>query len=173
RNDASKQISTLKREKKDAEEAILEMRTVSDQIKKLDEKLHEVDERLNNILLSIPNIPHDSVPMGEDEDDNEFVRSWGEKRHFNFEPKPHWDVATDLGILDFERAAKVAGSRFVFYKGLGARLERALINFMMDLHADEHGYEEMIPPYLVNRESMTGTGQLPKFEEDAFLTKDW
>ena len=121
------------------------------------------------MMLSIPNIPHDSVPVGATEDDNVEARKWGEVRAFGFEPKPHWDLATDLGILDFERASKVTGSRFVFYKGLGARLERALINFMMDLHNDEHGYEEMLPPYMVNRESMTGTGQLPKFEEDAFL----
>src|SRR5699024_11945850 len=107
------------------------------------------------------------------EDDNIEVRTWGEKKSFDFEPKPHWDIGTDLDILDFERAGKVTGSRFVFYKGMGARLERALINFMIDLHVDEHGYEEMIPPFIVNRESMIGTGQLPKFEEDAFKIADW
>src|SRR5699024_3630679 len=122
----------------------------------------------------IPNVPHESVPVGEDEDDNVEVRRVGEKPQFDFEPKPHWDVATDLDIIDFERAAKVAGSRFAFYKGLGARLERALISFMMDYHADEHHYTEMIPPYMVNRKSMTGTGQLPKFEEDAFhINEGW
>src|SRR5699024_9345151 len=173
RNETSKQISTLKREKKDASVAITAMREVGEKIKSLDDKLNEVEDSLNEIMLSIPNIPHESVPVGDDEDDNVMVREWGGKKEFDFEPKPHWDIATDLDILDFERAAKVAGSRFVFYKGLGARLERALINFMMDLHADEHGYEEMIPPFLVNRNSMTGTGQLPKFEEDAFLTEEW
>ncbi len=173
RNEASKQISVLKREKKDATELINEMQTVGEEIKDLDKELEEVEEKLDTILYAIPNVPHESVPIGEDEDDNVEVRAWGEKREFTFEPKPHWDVATDLDILDFEKAAKVAGSRFVFYKGLGARLERALMNFMMDLHADEHGYVEMIPPYLVNRQSMTGTGQLPKFEEDAFLIEEW
>lgn len=173
RNETSKLISQMKREKKDASDVIAEMQEVGKQIKELDTELDEIDEKLDHIMLSIPNIPHDSVPIGEDEDDNEEVRKWGDVPQFNFEPKAHWDIATDLGILDFERAAKVAGSRFVFYKGLGARLERALISFMMDLHADEHGYEEMIPPYLVNRTSMTGTGQLPKFEEDAFLIEKW
>ena len=120
-----------------------------------------MEEKLDHIMLSIPNIPHESVPIGEDEEDNVEVRRWGEKPNFSFNPEPHWEIATALDIVDFERAAKVAGSRFVFYKGLGARLERALLSFMMDLHADEHGYEEMIPPYLVNRKSMTGTGQLP------------
>src|SRR5690625_822366 len=173
RNDTSKQISVLKREKKDASALIEEMQNVGAEIKELDTELEEVEGKLDQIMYAIPNIPHESVPIGEDEDDNVEVRSWGERTDFSFEPKPHWDVATDLGILDFERASKVAGSRFVFYQGLGARLERALMSFMMDLHADEHGYEEMIPPFLVNRESMTGTGQLPKFEEDAFLIEEW
>jgi len=172
RNEVSKQISTMKREKQDASDVIAEMQQVSAKVKELDQKLNEIEEKLQLIMLSIPNIPHDSVPVGEDEEDNVEVRSWGEKPAFDFEPEAHWDIATKLGIVDFERAAKVAGSRFVFYKGLGARLERALISFMMDLHADEHGYEEMIPPYLVNRLSMTGTGQLPKFEEDAFLIEE-
>jgi len=173
RNEASKQISVAKREGKDADEAIKQMKVVSDNIKKLDHELHEVEEKLQMIMLSIPNIPHESVPIGEDEEDNVVHRTWGEKTTFDFEAQPHWDVGTNLGILDFERAAKVAGSRFVFYKGLGARLERALINFMMDYHADNHGYEEMLPPYLVNRTSMTGTGQLPKFAEDAFHIEEW
>ncbi|SEP58062.1 seryl-tRNA synthetase [Virgibacillus subterraneus] len=173
RNEASKQISVLKKEKKDAEPAIKEMREVGEQISTLDKELKDIEEKLNYMMLSIPNIPHESVPIGEDEEDNVEARKWGEKPTFDFEAKPHWDVATDLDILDFERAAKVTGSRFVFYKGLGARLERALLNFMMDLHADEHGYEEMLPPYMVNRTSMTGTGQLPKFEEDAFKIADW
>src|SRR5690625_3003607 len=173
RNETSKQISVLKREKKDAAELIEEMQNVGTEIKELDTELDEVEEKLDHIMYAIPNIPHESVPIGESEDDNAEVRTWGENPEFSFGPKPHWDIATALDILDFERASKVAGSRFVFYKGLGARLERALMSFMMDLHADEHGYEEMIPPFLVNRQSMTGTGQLPKFEEDAFLIEEW
>ncbi|MBM7552218.1 serine--tRNA ligase [Thalassobacillus pellis] len=173
RNDVSKEISVLKREKKDAEPMIKEMREVGDQIKELDTELKTVEEQLENLLLSIPNIPHESVPVGEDEDDNVEVRKWGELPDFGFDAKAHWDLATELDILDFERASKVTGSRFVFYKKLGARLERALLNFMMDLHADEHGYQEMLPPYMVNRTSMTGTGQLPKFAEDAFKIADW
>jgi len=173
RNEASKQISLLKREQKDADGAIKEMRAVSDQIKVFDKELTDIQEKLDLVMLSIPNIPHESVPIGEDEEDNIENRKWGEIPTFSFEPKPHWDIATELDILDFERAAKVTGSRFVFYKGLGARLERALINFMMDLHADEHGYKEMLPPYMVNRASLTGTGQLPKFAEDAFHTEEW
>ena len=173
RNEATKQISALKREKKDAEPAIKAMREVGDQIASLDKELKEIEEKLQQVMYSIPNIPHESVPIGEDEDDNVEVRQVGEIPTFNFEAQAHWDIATNLDILDFERAAKVTGSRFVFYKGLGARLERALLSFMMDLHADEHGYVEMLPPYIVNRMSMTGTGQLPKFEEDAFKLEDW
>lgn len=169
RNEVSQQISILKREKKDADHLITEMREVGARIKILDDELRQVEETLENLLLSIPNVPHETVPVGSSEDDNVEVRKWGTVPQFSFEAKPHWDVASELGILDFERASKVTGSRFVFYKGLGARLERALLNFMLDLHIDEHGYEEVLPPYLVNRASMTGTGQLPKFEEDAFL----
>lgn len=169
RNEVSQEIAKLKREKQDADAKIEEMRVVGDRIKTLDIELREIDEKLDTILMSIPNIPHESTPVGESEDDNVEIRKWGEVREFDFEPKAHWDLGTDLDILDFENAAKVTGSRFVFYKKLGARLERALINFMMDLHSNEHGYEEMLPPYMVNRASMTGTGQLPKFEEDAFL----
>ena len=172
RNTVSQEISQLKREKKDADTLIKEMKDVSSRVKELDEQLRDVDEELSKILLSIPNIPHDSVPIGASEEDNEEIRKWGEIPEFTFEAKPHWDIATELNILDFERASKVTGSRFVFYKGLGARLERALINFMMDLHQDEHGYEEILPPYMVNRQSMTGTGQLPKFEEDAFKIQE-
>lgn len=156
RNQVSKDISQLKKEKQDADHLIKEMREVGDRIKAIDHELKEVEEKLNHLLLSIPNIPHESVPFGEDEDDNMLARDWGEVRDFGFEPKPHWDLATELDILDFERAAKVTGSRFVFYKGLGARLERALLNFMMDLHADQHGYTEMLPPQIVNRDSLTG-----------------
>lgn len=169
RNEVSQEIAKLKREKQDADAKIEEMSVVGDRIKTLDIELREIDEKLDMILMSIPNIPHESTPVGESEDDNVEIRKWGEVRAFDFEPKAHWDLGTDLDILDFENAAKVTGSRFVFYKKLGARLERALINFMMDLHSNEHGYEEMLPPYMVNRASMTGTGQLPKFEEDAFL----
>lgn len=169
RNEVSQQVAVLKREKQDADHLIVEMREVGDKIKDLDEALRGVEEELDRLLFSIPNIPHESVPVGETEDDNVEARKWGEVPTFEFEPKPHWDVADHLGILDFERAGKVTGSRFVFYKGLGARLERALFNFMLDLHTEEHGYQEVLPPYLVNRASMTGTGQLPKFEEDAFL----
>lgn len=169
RNEVSQEIAKLKREKQDADAKIEEMRVVGDRIKTLDIELREIDEKLDMILMSIPNIPHESTPVGESEDDNVEIRKWGEVRAFDFEPKAHWDLGTNLDILDFENAAKVTGSRFVFYKKLGARLERALINFMMDLHSNEHGYEEMLPPYMVNRASMTGTGQLPKFEEDAFL----
>ena len=173
RNDVTKQISILKKEKKDATDVIKEMRDVGQRIKQLDHELTEVEDQLSDVMLSIPNIPHESVPTGEDEEDNIEVRRWGQLPEFDFEAQAHWDVATSLDILDFKRAAKVTGSRFVFYKGLGARLERALMNFMMDLHADEHGFEEMLPPTIVNRMSMTGTGQLPKFAEDAFHIEAW
>ncbi|MFP5110539.1 serine--tRNA ligase [Neobacillus sp. C211] len=172
RNEVSQQVASLKREKQDADHLIKEMREVGDQIKTFDDELRVVEESLELLMLSIPNIPHESVPVGETEDDNIEIRQWGKVREFEFEVKPHWDVADQLGILDFERAGKVTGSRFVFYKGLGARLERALMSFMLDLHVDEHGYTEILPPYLVNRASMTGTGQLPKFEEDAFLIEN-
>jgi len=168
RNEVSQQVAVLKREKQDADQLIAEMKEVGDKIKGLDDQLRDVEETLEKLLLSIPNIPHESVPVGETEDDNVEIRKWGEIPSFDFDPKPHWDVADGLGIVDFERAGKVTGSRFVFYKGLGAKLERALFNFMLDLHTEEHGYEEVLPPYIVNRASMTGTGQLPKFEEDAF-----
>jgi seryl-tRNA synthetase len=172
RNEVSQQVAFLKREKKDADHLIAEMREVGDKIKGLDDELRGVEETLEQLLLSIPNIPHESVPVGDTEDENIEIRKWGNIPEFSFEPKPHWEVAEKLGILDFERAGKVTGSRFVFYKGLGARLERALISFMLDLHVDEHGYKEVLPPYMVNRASMTGTGQLPKFEEDAFKVND-
>lgn len=174
RNEVSKQISLIKKEKKDASQAISDMQEVGKEIKQLDTELDDVEEKLDHIMLSIPNVPHESVPIGEDEDDNVEVRQIGDIPNFDYDIQPHWDIATNLDIIDFERAAKVAGSRFAFYKGLGARLERALMAFMMDLHADEHHYTEMIPPYMVNRMSMTGTGQLPKFEEDAFhVDDDW
>ncbi|MGE7546679.1 serine--tRNA ligase [Sporosarcina newyorkensis] len=172
RNEVSQQVAQMKRNKENADEVIVRMREVGEEIKAYDQELAKVEEELNYVLMRIPNIPHESVPIGDSEDDNVEVRTWGDQPNFSFEPKPHWELGTDLQLLDFERAAKVTGSRFVFYRGLGARLERALINFMMDLHQEEHGYEEMLPPYLVNRASLTGTGQLPKFEEDAFLVEE-
>jgi len=172
RNSVSQEVASLKKANQDAEELIIEMREVGDNIKALDDEIRVLDEQIFQIMLSIPNLPHESVPIGETEEDNFPIRFWGEKPEFDFEPKPHYEIAENLDIIDFERATKVAGSRFVFYKGLGARLERALINFMLDLHIDHHGYEEIIPPYMVNRSSMTGTGQLPKFEEEAFKVSD-
>ncbi|TNJ64677.1 serine--tRNA ligase [Paenibacillus hemerocallicola] len=168
RNTVSQEVAAKKRNGEDAEPLILEMRDVNDRIKGLDEEVRVLEEDLNKLLLSIPNMPHATVPVGKSEDDNVEMRREGDVPSFPFEPKAHWELADKLGILDFEAGAKVTGSRFVFYKGLGARLERALINFMMDLHSDSHGYEEILPPYIVNRESLTGTGQLPKFEEDVF-----
>ncbi|WP_018131378.1 serine--tRNA ligase [Effusibacillus pohliae] len=172
RNSVSQEVAKLKKAGQDAESLILEMREVGDRIKQLDDELREVEEKVDFLLLTIPNIPHESVPVGASEDDNVEVKKWGELPRFDFEPKPHWEIATELGILDFESAAKVTGARFVFYKGLGARLERALINFMLDIHTQEHGYTEVLPPFIVNRASMTGTGNLPKFEEDAFKLVD-
>jgi len=168
RNVVSQEVAQLKRTGGDAEALIVEMREVGDRIKELDDVLRELDSQVDDIMLSLPNIPHESVPVGASEDDNVEIRRVGEPTAFDFEPKPHWDLAAELGILDFEAAAKVTGSRFVFYRGLGARLERALISFMMDLHSDQHGYEELLPPMIVNRDSLVGTGQLPKFAEDLF-----
>lgn len=168
RNNVSQEIAKLKREKKNTDILISEMGKVSGTIKELDEKVREVDDQLNNILMTLPNLPHESVPVGISEDDNKEIRRWGEPTEFNFEPKAHWDIGEDLNILDFAAAAKVTGARFTFYRGLGARMERGLFNFMMDLHAQKHGYTEIFPPYMVHRRSMEGTGQLPKFEEDAF-----
>jgi len=168
RNTVSQEVAARKRRGEPADELIAEMREVGEQIKRLDDQLRDVKGELDAILLSLPNIPHESVPIGESEEDNVPVRFWGEVPSFSFTPKAHWELGTELGLLDFERASKVTGSRYVFYKGLGARLERALINFMLDLHTSEHGYEEMFPPFIVNRHSLLGTGQLPKFEEDVF-----
>ncbi|MDR6883595.1 serine--tRNA ligase [Bacillus sp. 3255] len=172
RNTVSQEVAGRKRSGENADELIQEMKVVGDRIKELDDEIRVLDESLQQVLLSIPNMPHSSVPVGGSEEENVELRRVGEIPQFGFEVKPHWEVAQELGILDFEAAAKVTGSRFVFYKGLGARLERALINFMMDLHSDEHGYEEMLPPYIVNRDSLTGTGQLPKFEEDVFKVEN-
>lgn len=168
RNVVSQEVAALKKAKQDADALIEEMKGVGDRIKVLDDEIRLLEADLNGIVMSIPNIPNDNVPVGKSEDDNVEIRRVGEPAVFSFEPKAHWELGQDLGILDFEAAARVTGSRFVFYKGLGARLERALLNFMMDLHSDQHGYEEMIPPQIVNRDSLTGTGQLPKFEEDVF-----
>ncbi|MCM3390475.1 serine--tRNA ligase [Ureibacillus chungkukjangi] len=172
RNKVSEQISVMKRNKENADDVIARMREVGDEIKQLDNELREVEDKFDYMMMRLPNIPHETVPVGETEDDNVEVLAWGEQPSFDFEAKAHWDLATDLQIVDFERAGKVTGSRFVFYRGLGARLERALMSFMMDLHAEEHGYEEMLPPVIVNRDSLTGTGQLPKFEEDVFKLVD-
>ena len=172
RNAVSGEIAQLKRNKENADEKIAEMKTLGETIKEKDETLTAIDEKLEYIEHRLPNIPHDSVPVGEDEEDNVEIRRWGEPSQFNFEPLNHWDIAEKLGILDFERAAKVTGSRFVFYKGLGARLERAVYNFMLDTHTEKNGYTEMIPPYMVNDQSMFGTGQYPKFVEDTFQLTD-
>ncbi len=172
RNKVSEQISIMKRNKENADEVIARMRQVGDEIKELDVQLNDVEERFKDMMMRLPNIPHESVPVGTTEDDNVEEYTWGEIPTFDFDIKAHWDLATDLKIVDFERGAKVTGSRFLFYRGLGARLERALMTFMMDLHAEEHGYEEMLPPVIVNRDSLTGTGQLPKFEEDVFKLEE-
>ena len=168
RNTVSKQISIMKKNKENTDAIVAEMRAVGNRIAAMDEELKGVESGLRDIMLSIPNIPNEVVPIGRDDRDNPEVRRWGEPKKFDFEPKPHWDLGTDLDILDAERAAKVTGARFTFYKGMGARLERAVMNFMMDLHADKHGYTEMLAPYIANKDSMTGTGQLPKFSEDMF-----
>ncbi|KAB3529282.1 serine--tRNA ligase, partial [Alkaliphilus pronyensis] len=167
-NTVTKEIPRLKKEGKDTTDIMNKMRTLSSEIKELDNRVKEVEEKLLDIMLRIPNIPNPEVPQGDTDEDNEEVRRWGEARSFDFEPKPHWEIGTHKGILDFENAGKITGSRFTIYKGLGARLERALINFMLDVHTQEHGYTEVLPPFMVNRDSMTGTGNLPKFEEDAF-----
>ncbi|BBI30698.1 serine--tRNA ligase [Cohnella abietis] len=168
RNVVSQDVAKLKKNGENADDLIAEMRNVNDRIKLLDDEVREIEVEMDSLLLAIPNVPHESVPIGASEEDNVIVRVEGQPRQFEYDPKAHWDIGLDLDILDFEAAAKVTGSRFVFYKGLGARLERALINFMMDLHSDKHGYEEILPPYIVNRDSLVGTGQLPKFEEDLF-----
>ncbi|MFW5885953.1 MAG: serine--tRNA ligase [Halanaerobium sp.] len=168
RNVNSDKIGELKRNGEDASDLISEMQDVSARIKELDQEVAEVEAELNDLLLAIPNIPHDSVPVGSDEEDNKEIKKWGEPRKFDFEFKAHWDIGEDLDILDFERGGKVTGTRFTFLKGAGARLERALINFMLNLHTDEHGYKEVFPPFIANADSMTGTGQLPKFKKDMF-----
>ncbi len=152
---------------------VARLRSLSDQIKELDSELKEIEERLTAILMLIPNLPDESVPVGKDETENLVIREWGEKPSFGFEPKPHWEIGERLGILDIPRATKISGSRFALLMGLGSKLERALINFMLDLHTKEHGYKEVWPPFMVNSQSMTGTGQLPKFKEDLFKIESW
>lgn len=168
RNRVSKEIGRAGADSAASEQKKEEMRKVNTQIKALDDKLRLIDGEMELLLLGLPNIPDDAVPHGKDEEDNVEVRCWGEKPEFGFEPQAHWDIGANLGIIDFARAGKITGSRFALYTGAGARLERALISFMLDLHTTEHGYREVFPPFLVNSASMTGTGQLPKFAEDAF-----
>ncbi|MFP3870430.1 MAG: serine--tRNA ligase [Syntrophobacteria bacterium] len=170
---ASDQIAQIKRSGGDASELVARMRHGSQRIKELDEQLSELESDLRGQLLLIPNVPHASVPIGKDEQDNPVVKRWGEIHEFPFPAKPHWELGEALGILDFERAAKITGARFALYWRLGARLERALINFMLDLHTTRHGYQEVLPPFMVNSTSMTGTGQLPKFKEDLFKLEEW
>ena len=165
---SSKQIPIYKKEGRDTTELMAELKKLSDDIKELDGQVSETEEALRNALLNVPNTPYKDVQEGVDDSDNVELRKWGTPREENFEMKAHWDIGEDLDILDFERAAKIAGTRFTVYKGMGARLERAVINFMLDLHTEEQGYTEILPPFMVNRMAMTGTGQLPKFEEDMF-----
>ena len=173
RNTVSQEIGKRKKQGEDASDLISEMKAVGEKIKSLEQELRDTIDKFNALVLEIPNIPHESVPVGEDENDNQVVKRWGDQTEFDFPAKCHWDLGEELGILDFDRAAKITGSRFVIYKGLGALLERALINFMLDLHIKEHGYTEVLPPFIVNETSMTATGQLPKFKEDLFKLEGW
>ncbi len=171
KNSTSEEIAKVK-DKSTVKDKIAEMKEVSAKIKQLDDQLKQVEEELDCLLMTIPNLPHPTTPVGRSEEENVVVRSWGAPPEFAFTAKPHWELAEELGILDFERAAKITGARFCLSKGAGARLERALISFMLDLHTTEHGYTEVLPPFMVNRASMTSTGQLPKFEEDLFRLVD-
>jgi len=168
RNQASEEIGRLKKQGLDAEDRIREMRGLSDEIKRLDEEVRQLDEELRQILVNVPNMPHPSVPVGRSSEQNQEIRRWGEPRRFSFSPRPHWELGEELGILDLGRAAKIAGARFAVYWDLGAKLERALANFMLDVHGREHGYREVLPPAIVNSASLFGTGQLPKFADDLF-----
>ncbi len=168
RNEGSKKVGSAKARGEDASIIMEEMRTLGEQVKSIDGRINEIDVLLNEMLLSVPNRPHSSVPVGKDENDNVEIRKWGTPKEFSFEPKAHWDIGEDLGILDFEKGAALAQSRFTVLRGQGARLERALINFMLDLHTEQHGYLEIQPPVLVNSKTMTGTGQLPKFADDLY-----
>ncbi len=171
RNRVSEEIAKIKKQKGNADDLIMEMKEVSDRIKADDDKVKNIEEQISNLLLNIPNTPNDDVPKGQSDEDNKEIRKWGEPTKFSYEPKAHWDIGEDLGILDFSTAGKVTGTRFTFYKGMGARLERALINFMLDTHI-ANGYTEILPPFMANSKSMQGTGQLPKFEEDMFGVKN-
>ena len=173
RNTVSERIAEMRRDKQDASNLIAEMKAVSEQIKSLDEKLSQHEQGLQSILMGLPNLPHPSVPVGEDAEANVIIKKVGEPPSFDFQPLPHWEIGEKLGILDFERAAKIAGTRFALYLGYGARLERALINFMLDVQTKERGYLEVLPPFMANRASTTATGQLPKFEEDLFKLEGW
>ena len=169
----SSEIAELKKQNKDAESLILQMREAGERIKELQKQVASVEENLQDIVMGIPNLCDDSVPQGMDDSENVEERQWGKVPEFAFDPKPHWEIGEALDILDFERAAKLSGARFALLKGFGSKLERALINFMLDLHTQKHGYIEVLPPFMVNSASMTATGQLPKFEEDLFRIKDW
>jgi seryl-tRNA synthetase len=171
-NKASAEIGTLRREQKDTTAQQEQVRQMKAEIVALDEQVKSVDSQFQDLLTGIPNLPHDSVPAGKDADDNVEVRREGQPRAFDFEPKPHWDLGADLGILDLPRAAKITGARFALYWDMGAKLERALTNFMLDVHSREHGYTEVLPPFMVNSQSLFGTGQLPKFKEDLFKCED-
>jgi len=173
RKTVSSEIAVLKKENKDADSLIADMRGAGERIKDLEKQVKEVEASLNEIVMGIPNLCDDSVPTGMDDTDNQEIMKWGTIPEFGFDPKPHWEIGENLGILDFERAAKLSGARFALLKGFASRLERALINFMLDLHTQKHGYVEVLPPFLVNSASMTATGQLPKFEEDLFKIQDW
>ena len=172
RNEESKKIGFLKKEGKDTEDLMKNVQNIAEQIKIIDDKLKATEEEWKEKQLWIPNIPHETVPIGQDESCNRVVRSWGKPREFDFEPRPHWDIGEGLDILDFERGSKIAASRFTVLKGLGARLERAIMNFMLDLHTQQHGYQEIFPPFLVNSKAMTGTGQLPKFADELYKCQD-
>jgi seryl-tRNA synthetase len=168
RNEGSKKVGAAKARGEDAASIMEEMRSLGERVKEIDARIAELDAGISDMLLSIPNRPHDSVPVGKDENDNPEVRRWGEPKSFAFEPKAHWDIGEALGILDFEKGASLSQSRFTVLKGMGARLERALLNFMLDLHTEKHGYREILPPFMVNSKTMTGTGQLPKFADDLY-----
>ncbi|HIE32844.1 MAG TPA: serine--tRNA ligase [Thermodesulfobacteriaceae bacterium] len=173
RKELSEEIGRLKREGQEAEDLVRRVKEIGERIKEVEDRLRTLKEEENRLLLEIPNIPHESVPMGKDETENQVVKRWGDLPKFDFEPRPHWEIGVELGILNFEQAAKITGSRFVVYHGVGALLERALINFMLDLHIRKHGYREVLPPFIVNETTLIGTGQLPKFKEDLFKLEDW
>ncbi len=173
RNSVNEEIAALKKKGEDASSIIAQMKTVSSSIKEKEKKLPRLIEELDNLLMLLPNMPDESVSIGQDEKDNPVIRTWGDIREMDFDPLPHWEIGENLRILDFSVGAKLAGARFTLYRGMGAKLERALINFMLDIHTQEHGYTEVLPPFLVNSACMTGTGQLPKFEEELFKLKGW